>query len=308
MAVTQGHSHADGHAHSGSVSGRATSGRRLTVVLVLSAGYMIAELVGGLWTGSLALLADAGHMLSDVGALGLSLFAMWVARRPPTPRKTYGYYRAEILAAVVNAATLIAVSIFIFVEAYRRFRDPPEVQGGVMFAIAAGGLAVNLAGAWVLHGGRDESLNMRGAWLHVLADALGSVGAIAAGVLIWAFDWHWADPVTSVLIGLLVAYSSWRLLAEAVGVLMEFAPRGIDVDRVRDAVLAVPGVVAMHDLHVWTITSGRVSLSAHVVSTSNGHQPALLKHIRERLREEFGITHVTIQLEPEEFEERRADF
>ena len=292
-------SHDHGHPH----GHRAGNRRRLAVTLVLAAGYMVAEVVGGLLTNSLALLADAGHMLSDVAALALSLFAVWIAERPPTPKRTYGYYRAEILAALANGATLIAISLFIFVEAYRRLGQPPEVHGPGMLAVAVGGLAVNVVGLWLLHGGRNESLNVRGAWLHVLTDALGSIGAIAAAALIWAFGWAWADPVASVLIGLLVIYSSWRLLAESVSVLMESAPKGIDVDEIHRAMKAVPGVLAVHDLHVWTITSGLDCLSAHVVAADPHAHAALLKTLRDTLHERFGLDHLTIQIEPEGFRE-----
>jgi cobalt-zinc-cadmium efflux system protein len=221
---------------------------------------------------------------------------------PPTPRRTYGYYRAEILAALANGATLIAVSLFIFVEAYHRLRQPPEVRGAAMLAVAVGGLVVNLIGLRLLHGGRGESLNVHGAWLHVLTDALGSVGAIAAAAVIWAFGWAWADPVASVLIGLLVIYS-WRLMAESVSVLMESAPRGIDVDEVHRAMKGVPGVLAVHDLHVWAITSGLDCLSAHVVAPESHSHAALLKTLRDTLHGKFGIDHLTIQIEPEGFEE-----
>jgi cobalt-zinc-cadmium efflux system protein len=265
---------------------------------------MIAEVVGGLLAGSLALLADAGHMLSDVVALGLSLFAIRFARRPPDPRRTFGYYRAEILAALANGATLLAISVYIFIEAFRRFRHPVDVHGAVLMGIAVGGLLVNLAGLWILSGGRGESLNVRGAWLHVLTDALGSVGAIVAGVLVWTLNWNWADPAISVLIGLLVIYSAWSLLKESVAVLMESTPGRIDVDELRDAMRAVPGVQAVHDLHVWTITSGMDSLSAHVVTAAHAaERRALLEELRKVVHERFRIDHVTIQLEPGGFEE-----
>jgi cobalt-zinc-cadmium efflux system protein len=272
-------------------------------VLALVATYMVAEVVGGLLSNSLALLADAGHMLSDAGALALSLFAMWIAERPPTPKHSYGYYRTEILAALVNGATLVAISIFIFVEAWERFRDPPEVQGALMMGIATGGLAVNLLGLWLLNAGRGNSLNVRGAWLHVLSDALGSVGAILGGFLIWTFGWAWADPAVSVLIGILVILSSWNLLKETVSVLMESTPAHLDVDRVRDTMAGVPGVTAVHDLHVWSITSGMVSLSAHVRVAENTDRDAALTTIRLRLHEAFGIDHCTIQVEREGYAE-----
>ena len=253
-----------GHSHGESGVGRRGHPRRLGIVLALVSAYLVAEVVGGLLTNSLALLADAGHMLSDAAALALSLFAIWIAERPATPARTYGYYRTEILAALVNGATLIAIAIYIFIEAFQRFRAPPEVLGGLMMTFAAGGLVVNLAGLWILNAGRGESLNMRGAWLHVLTDALGSVGAIVGGALIYFFGWSWADPAVSVLIGLLVLYSSWGLLKESVAVLMEGTPGQIDVDAVRDAIASVPAVRGVHDLHVWSITSGMVALSAHV--------------------------------------------
>jgi cobalt-zinc-cadmium efflux system protein len=295
-----GHSH--GHAHGGTAG--AQNKKRLAITLGLVTVYMVAEVVGGLLTNSLALLADAGHMLSDAGALALSLFAIRIAQKPPTPQHTYGYYRTEILAALANGATLVAISIYIFIEAFQRFGEPPHVQGALMMGIAVGGLAINLAGLWILNAGKGESLNVRGAWLHVLTDALGSVGAIAAGALIWAFGWAWADPAASVLIGVLVLYSSWALLKETVAVLMEGTPGHIDVDEVRETIRAVPGVCSVHDLHVWTITSGMVSLSAHVCVEEGQLGQPILRKIRATLHDRFGIDHMTIQLEHEGFEER----
>jgi cobalt-zinc-cadmium efflux system protein len=293
------------HAHAN--NRRKDSFRRLAWTLALVLAYMAAEVVGGLLTNSLALLADAGHMLSDAAALGLSLFAMWIARRPPTSQRTFGYYRAEILAALVNGATLIAIAIYIFSEAYQRFRKPPAVLGGWMLVVAVLGLLVNLGGLWILHGARDESLNVRGAWLHVLGDAAGSVGAIVAGVLIWTLGWNWVDPLAGALICLLILVSSWRLLKETVGVLMEHAPSHIDVDKVRDAIMEINGVDGVHDLHVWTITSGLVSLSAHVSVERVAPDGDLLHEVRRALRERFGIDHVTIQLEPRSFEEADSE-
>jgi cobalt-zinc-cadmium efflux system protein len=275
----------------------------LQIALGLAAAYMVAEVVGGLWTGSLALLADAGHMFSDVAALSLSLFAIWVAQRPATSQRTFGYYRAEILAALVHGGLLIAVAIYIVLEAVERMGEPPEILGGPMMVIAAGGLAVNLIGLWILGEGRAHSLNVRGAWLHVLSDALGSVGAVIAGGLVVAFGWNWADPIASLGIALLVVLSSWTLLGEAVGVLLEGAPRHIDVDEVRGAILDGEGVLAVHDLHIWTIASGLVSLSCHVVAKDGPDGSTLLSGINQLLRERFGIDHTTIQLEPEGFDE-----
>lgn len=301
--MTTPHNCAEGHAHGKREGDR----RRLAIVLVLTLGYAVAEVVGGLVSGSLALLADAGHMGSDVAALGLALFAAWLAARPPTAERTYGYYRAEVLAALLNAAALLAVSAYIAVEAYHRVRHPPEVRGPVLLGVAVGGLAVNLVGLWVL-GGHGHGLNARGAWLHVLTDALGSVGAIAAGILVWAFAWHWADPVASVLICALVVYSAWGLLAESVAVLMEGAPREVRSGEVAAAMAAVPGVVSVHDLHVWTLTAGVHALTAHAVIAGGRDYADVLRQLRELVRERFGIDHSTIQVEPEEFEEYATTF
>ncbi len=282
--------------------------KRLAITLGLVLLYMGAEVVGGILTNSLALLADAGHMLSDAAALGLALFAIWFARRPATASHTFGYYRTEILAALANGATLVAISIYIFVEAFQRFREPPDVEGGLMMVIAAGGLVINLAGLLILRGGREESLNVRGAWLHVLTDMLGSVQALVAGALIWWFGWNWADPVASVLIGLLVIYSSWELLKESVGVLMQKAPARIDVDELRDAIMEMDGVVGICDMHVWTVTSGLESMSAHVTVEEGRVGRDMLSRVRELVHDRFGIDHVTIQLEPEGFEEPEVAF
>jgi len=266
------------------------------VTLGLVLAYMCAEAVGGLLTGSLALLADAGHMLSDAASLGLALFALWIAQKPRTPERTFGYYRTEILAALVNGATLVAIAVFIVVEAWERFEGTREVDGWPMMWIAVGGLAVNLVGMAVLHGGKDESLNLRGAWLHVLSDTLGSLQAIVAGVLIWVYGWHWADPAASVLIAGLVTWSSWSLLRDAVNVLMEATPRHLDAGEIQRALAAVPGVREVHDLHVWTITSGFESLSVHVRVAERDRDEALAE-LRALLRERFGIDHSTIQIE-----------
>jgi cobalt-zinc-cadmium efflux system protein len=268
-------------------------------VLILVAGYMVAEVVGGLLTNSLALLADAGHMFSDVAALALALFALWFAGRPAPRQHTYGYYRIEILAALANGATLVAVSIFILFEAYERLWNPPEVRGGLMIVIAAGGLLVNVVSLWLLHSARNESLNVRGAWLHVVTDLLGSLQAVVAGALIVAFRWTWADPVASVLIGLLVLYSAWRLVTASVSVLMENAPGHLEVDSIQEALRDVEGVSEVHDLHVWTITSGLTALSVHLLARPeyDGQWEGVLGKARELLRHRFGISHTTIQIE-----------
>ncbi len=279
------------------------SERRLALVLALVAAYMVAEVAGGLWTGSLALLADAGHMLADVAALALSLFAVWLARRPAHPGRTYGYLRAEILAALANGSALVAVAVGIAFEALDRLREPTAVAAAPMLLIALGGLAVNGVGLGLLREGREQSLNLRGAWLHLLSDALGSGAAIAAGVALLAFGWRAADPLASLAIAVLVVRSAWSLLREAAAVLMEGAPAHIDVDRVRDAIRAVPGVTSVHDLHVWTISSGLVALSCHVCADDSEPQARLLRAVQQRLRQDFAIAHSTVQVEPRDFEE-----
>lgn len=278
-------------------TGRRPGSRRLALTLALTACYLVAEVVGGIVSGSLALLADAGHMLSDVAALALSLAAMRLAHRPPTAQRTYGYHRAEILAALANGAALVAIAALIVREAVGRFAHPPEVRAGLMLAVASGGLVVNLLSLALLHHHRAASLNLRGAWLHVLTDALGSVQAMAAGALIAWFGWRWADPLASLLIALLVAYSAWGLVRDSVSILMEGVPDGVDVDEVGHAIAAVDGVTGVHDLHVWTITSGFVSLSVHV-HVKPGREASVLEALRGVLVERFGITHSTVQVEP----------
>jgi cobalt-zinc-cadmium efflux system protein len=295
-----GHGH--GHAHAHGDPGSLSEGheRRLLWTLALAAAYMLAEAVGGWLTGSLALLADAGHMLSDVAALGLSVFAIRIARRPPTLTRTYGHHRTEILAALVNGAMLVAISIYVIVEACRRLGAPPAVNAPAMMAVAGGGLLFNIVGLQLLAAGRRESLNVQGAWLHVATDALGSLQTIVAGALIWWLGWRWADPAASIVIALLVIWSSWSLLRDAVAVLMEGVPRHLDVVEVRDALAGVPGVVGVHDLHVWTITSGREALSAHLVVGESSPRGQTLEEVRGTLAQRFGITHVTVQLEHDE--------
>lgn len=285
---------------------RAASRRRLRIALALAATYMVAEFVGGLLTNSLALLADAGHMLGDVGALALSLFALWIAERPSSTRFTFGYYRTEILAALVHGAALLAIALGILLEAVERLGAPPEVAGAGMLVIATGGLVVNLVALGVLRAGRHESLNLRGAWLHVASDALGSLGAMTAGALVLGLGWRWADPAASLLIVLFVVYSAFALLREAVAVLLEGAPGHLDVDQIRDALVGLECVHAIHDLHVWTITSGIVSLSCHAVKTPGAAAAGVLDEIRELLRERFGIDHVTVQVESDGMEEHPA--
>lgn len=281
--------------------------KRMAWALGLAVTYMVAEIVGGLLSNSLALLADAGHMASDAAALGLSLWAMRIAEKPATSDRTYGYHRAEILAALANGATLVAISIYIFWEAYQRLIDPPEVIGGTMMAVAAGGLVVNGIAMWLLHGGRDESLNVRGAWLHVLGDTLGSIGVILGGVLVWTLGWRWADPVAGALIGVLILYSSWELLQDSVRVLMAASPEDVDVDRVRATFCEIDGVRGVHDLHVWTLTSGIRVLTAHVDTTGDAERDAVLDRLDALASEEFDIDHSTFQLESDRRREECGD-
>lgn len=286
------HSHHDAHDH-----GRGADRRALAVVFALTSIFMVAEVIGGLVTGSLALLADAGHMLSDALSLGIALFAVWLAGRPATPNRSFGYKRAEILAALFNGATLVAISIWIFVEAYRRFFEPPEILGGWMLAVATLGLVVNIVGAVILWRSGGESLNLQGALRHVLADLLGSVGAITAALVILATGWRYADPIISVLIGLLVLGSSWRLVRESTNILLEGTPPGIDAGEVGRSMARVPGVSEVHDLHVWTITSGFPALAAHVLVGRDEDCHARRRDLEEVLAREYGIEHTTLQVD-----------
>jgi cobalt-zinc-cadmium efflux system protein len=299
----------NGGGHHVHVHGRAArSRRRLSIVLVLTAVYMLAETAGGWLTGSLALLADAGHMLTDVAALALALIAVWFGSRPATPSKTFGYYRLEILAALINGVALILISLLIFYEAYRRWANPPQVRSGLMMLVAGGGLVINLACAWILHGDHEDDLNVRGAWLHIMGDALGSVGAILAGAFMSAYGWYQADPLFSCLIGLLIIWSSWHLIRESTNVLLEGTPAHINLAAVEDVILQTEGVEDVHDLHVWTITSGREALSAHVIHVEAISQAELLKELRAKLSDRFGLDHLTIQMETTDFEDETFHF
>ena len=294
--------------HDHSHSRTSESSRRLTVVLFLTSLYMVAELLGGWWTGSLALLADAGHMFTDAAALILALTAVWFGSRPATSKKTFGYYRLEIIAALVNGVALVVLALMICYGAYERWLNPPVVRSGPMILVASGGLVVNLISAWILHSRDEVDLNMRGAWLHVMGDALGSVAAIMAGVFMMAFGWYAADPVFSVLISLLIIWGSIRLIRESTNVLLEGAPAHINLAAVEDAILATNGVNDVHDLHVWTITSGRDALSAHVIHGHSISQPDLLKELRIKLHDRFGVDHLTIQMETPDFEDETFHF
>lgn len=284
------------HSHEHPTAGAGTS-RRLTIALLLAASYLGAEVVGGLWTGSLALLADAGHMLSDVASLALALFAAWLARKPPTVERTFGYHRAEVLAALANALALVAIGVFVIVEAVERFQQPPEVLAAPMLAIATGGLGVNIVALLILRSGQRDSMNVRGAFLHVMADALGSVGAMTSGVLIWALGWRWADPAASFFIALLVLVSAFALLRQTVRVLMQVAPSRLRMDELRARMAEADGVCSVHDVHAWTLAGGRELLSAHVVIDEHAGWPAVLGDLNDLLRDELRIAHVTLQPE-----------
>ena len=284
-----------GHDH-GPV-GRGSSARALLLTLGLTATYTVAEVIGGLLTGSLALLADAGHMLSDTGSIAVALVAIWLARRPATAKRSFGYKRAEILAALLNGVTLVAISIWIFVEAIDRFADPPEVLGGWMLVIAVGGVLINVVGALILARGDRTSLNLRAALRHVIADLLGSVGVIAAAVVILTTGWLYADPLISVLIGALVAASSWGVLRESVSILLEATPNNIDAEEVEAKLLSVAGVTDVHDLHIWTITSGFPALAAHVLVERGEDCHGKRRELERLLGAEFHIDHTTLQVD-----------
>ena len=300
--VQLAHSHAHQHRRS------SDNWRRLSLVLTLTILYMIAEAFGGWWTGSLALLADAGHMFTDVAALVLALTAVWFASRPATSKKTFGYYRLEIIAALVNGVALVIISLFIFYGAYERWLAPPVVRTGPMILVASGGLVINLICAWILHAPNEVDLNIRGASMHVLGDALGSVAAILAGVCMWLFGWYAADALFSVVISVLIIWGSVRLIRESTNVLLEGTPAHINLAAVEDEILATAGVAAVHDLHVWTITSGREALSAHVIHAESISQPDLLRELRTKLHDRFGVDHLTIQMETPDFEDETFHF
>lgn len=270
---------------------------RLKIALALTFLYMIVEAVGGWLTNSLALIADAGHMLTDVAALILTLSAIWFASRPATAKKTFGYYRLEILAAFVNGVALVLLSFWVIYEAFERWSAPPAIDGTGLTLIAIGGLLVNIVAAKLLHHGHHHDLNMRGAWLHVMGDMLGSAAAVAAGAMIYWFGWLWADPICSVLISLIIIVGSARLVLDSVNILLEGTPAHIDIAAVEQTILDAEGVVGVHDLHVWTISSGREALSVHISHNDSVAHSDLLSVVRGRLHDSFGIDHLTIQME-----------
>src|SRR6185369_16273779 len=284
-----------GHAHNHSAAGK--NKKRLAIVLALTSAYLVAEVIGGLLTHSLALLADAGHMLTDVAGLILALFAIRFAERPATPERTYGYYRIEILAALVNAVVLIGISLYILYEAYERFRNPPEIQSGGMLAVALVGLVVNIAGIYILKSASEESLNMKGAYFEVLSDMLTSIGVIVAGIIMLTTGWYYADPLISAGIGLFILPRTWMLLRDAVGVLLEGTPHDVNLAALRESIRTVEGVADVHDLHVWSLTSGINAMSVHAVLADHSLHDEVLAAVQKKVTSEFKIAHATVQVE-----------
>ncbi|HZK78833.1 MAG TPA: cation diffusion facilitator family transporter [Gemmatimonadaceae bacterium] len=279
--------------------------RSLRIALGLTAFLLIVEVVGGLVSNSIALLADAGHMFTDVAALGLSLFVAWFSRQPATSQKSFGYLRWEILAAFLNGAALLLISAAIIVESFLRLRSPEPVQGSLMLVVAVAGLAVNVISARILHPSSQSNMNVRGAYLHVLGDLLASVGTVVAAVLIRYTGWLIADPIASFLTTALIIRGAWALVRESVDILLEAVPKHIDLEAVRAQLEAIPGIEAVHDLHVWSVTPRMVAMSAHAICRNADTQQHVLEHIHDAMSL-FGIGHITVQLEQSEMSEREA--
>ena len=295
---TGAHQHGAGHSHTSDAPVR-----NLRIALVLTAALLVVEVVGGILSNSIALLADAGHMLTDVAALGLALFVAWFSRQPSSPQKTFGYLRWEILAAFVNGATLLLISAWILWQAIIRLRAPEPVSGGLMLAVAVSGLVVNIIAARVLVRSSSHNLNARGAYLHVLGDLLASVGTVAAAIAIRYTGWLAADPVASILTTALIMRGAWQLVRESVDILLESTPAHIPMPAVRSQLEAIPGIESVHDLHVWAVTPAVVAMSAHCIVREPDQHQHVLGHIHDAMRL-FGIEHVTIQLERDEMLDR----
>lgn len=293
-----------GHGHEISAAGK--NKKNLAIVFGLTAFYLIVEVVGGFWTGSLALLADAGHMLTDVAGVGLALLAIWFAEKPASPERTYGYYRVEILAALTNAVVLILISIYILYEAYQRFKNPPEVESLGMLGVAAIGLVVNLIGMYILRAGSTESLNMKGAYFEVLSDMLTSIGVIIAGIIMLTTGWYYADPLISAGIGLFILPRTWSLLKDAVGVLIEGTPSDVNIATLRESLGKVEGVADIHDLHIWSLTSGVNAMSVHAVLADGAEHDDVLARVHDFVPKNFKISHVTVQTERGDFAEHET--
>ena len=287
-------------AHFHAPAGGDGTARRLGLVLAMTAVYALAEVFGGWLSNSLALLADAGHMLTDVMALGLALVAAQMARRPPDPSRTYGYKRVEILAALFNGVALVVIALFILLEAWERISSPREVAHGLMAAVAVGGLAVNLVAARLLHS-HLSGLNVRAAYLHVLGDLLGSVGTLLAAGAIWLFGWMWADPAISFVIGGVIVFGAVRLVLDSVNVLLEAAPAHLDTEEVRACLLAIDGVSDVHDLHLWSLGGDMPLLTVHLVLDGALSQDRVLRRATSELQQRFGIDHSTLQLDPPDY-------
>jgi cobalt-zinc-cadmium efflux system protein len=294
-----GHNHSHSHSHNHFEEGRAGNKKGLIIALTITTSVMILEFFGGLITNSLALLSDSGHMLSDAASLFLSLVAMWFATRPPSPKKSYGFYRFEILAALFNGVTLFIIAGFIVWEAFGRFFEPPTVASGSMIIIASIGLLANMVSAWFLIQKSDvkNNVNMRSAYLHVLGDALGSVGTIIAGIVMLLFGWYVADPIISVLVALLILKSAWGVIQQSVHILLEGTPPSVDYEEVKEALMQLDGVVNVHDLHIWTVTSGLEMLSCHVLIEDEKDSQEMLQQGIQMLQERFHLEHTTIQVE-----------
>jgi cobalt-zinc-cadmium efflux system protein len=282
------------------------SRRRLQLAFWTQLAFFGVELAGGILANSLALLADAGHMLSDVGALGLSLLALQWTARPPTAQKTFGYHRLEILVALVNGLVLWAMAGYIFYEAASRFFQPPVINSRPLVLIAGLGLLVNLLGMYVLYPSREHNINLRSAFLHLLADSFGSVAAIAAGLAIWWRGWYWFDPLAGAIVAVMIVISSWQLVWEAADILLESTPRHIALSEVQQSLESHPQVQQVHDLHIWTIASGIYALSVHVTIDNHSNRDCLTWELEELLRQRFGLEHNTIQIEGPDFHDPRV--
>ena len=290
------HGHAHTHSHSALDARRAGNRSRMSVALAINVVLLVATVVGGVLTDSLALLADAGHLLSDVGAIAIGLLAARLAARAPTPARTFGLQRSEVLGALANGVLLVVISVLIVVEALGRFDSPPEVSAGGMLAVGIAGLIGNVVATWVLASGDRDDLNLEGVLRHSAADALSSIGVVVAAILVLTAGWNAADPVASLVIAGLILAGSWRLLKEPVDVLLEAAPAGMDVSAVGGAMVAEPDVVEVHDLHIWAVTSGFPALSAHVVVRPGCDRDLVLRKVERMLEDRFGITHTTLQM------------
>jgi cobalt-zinc-cadmium efflux system protein len=307
MGDHKGHSHSHDHSHGGLGHDHAShaSVRSLRFALVLTAALLVAEVVGGLLSNSIALLADAGHMLTDVAALGLSLFVAWFSRQPAAGQKSYGYLRWEILAAFLNGAALLVISAAIIFESILRHRSPQHVAGGLMLTIAVAGLIINVISARLHHAGSQSSMNVRGAYLHVLSDMLASVGTVVAALIIRYTGWLLADPIASFVTTALIIRGAWSLVRESVDILLESAPAHIDLVAVRTQLEAIPGIESVHDLHVWSVSPKMVAMSAHAIVPDISTQQHVLEHVHDAMAI-FGIDHVTVQMERNSMEERES--